>query len=238
MQYTYKIENEIFNTIPGYQRGIVLGFDTENNESPTELISNLREAEADLRAQMSLPDILQNPHIAAWRDAYRLAGIKPADFRPSVEGLVRRVLRGDNLPSINCIVDIGTLLSIKYLLPIGAHAIDHLKHGMSLRKATGEEKFEPFGSNLTENPNQGEIIFSDGNQVMTRRWTWRQANHTIIATQTKAVEYNIDALSHISNESIHAIAAETMNLLEKYCHANCRFSILNHENPQIQFNFP
>ena len=238
MQVTYRIDEPVFETIEGYQRGVVLGFDVQNGSSPESFTNTIQELETELRSTMKLADILQNPHIAAWRDAYRTAGIKPADFRPSVEGLLRRILRGDNLPSINCIVDIGTYLSIKYLLPIGAHAIDHLHENMTLRKASGEETFEAFGANIIEKPDKGEIIFTDGNEVMTRRWTWRQAKHSIIEPETKAVEFNIDALAHISSAEIDAIAAETTELLGKYCKANCRTVILNQENDQLQFNYP
>jgi DNA/RNA-binding domain of Phe-tRNA-synthetase-like protein len=238
MQFTYSIDQSIFDSIKGYQRGIVLGFDIQNGPSPQTLTNAIQEIEVDLRSKLNISDILQNPHIAAWRDAYRDAGIKPANFRPSVEGLIRRVLRGDSLPSINCIVDIGTYLSIKYLLPIGAHAIDHLNEEMSLRKATGAESFEAFGANIIEKPEPGEFIFTDGNEIMTRRWTWRQARHSIIETSTKAVEFNIDALAHVSNNEIETIAAETIELLGTYCQGNCRSNLLNQKNNTLQFNYP
>ena len=238
MQVTYKIDQPIFDTIPGYQRGIVLGFDVQNGKTPESLTNAIREQETELRSKLALSDILQNPHIAAWREAYRNAGIKPANFRPSVEGLLRRILRGDNLPTINCIVDIGTYLSIKYSLPIGAHAIDHLHNDMTLRKANGDESFEAFGADVIEKPEKGEFIFTDGDVVMTRRWTWRQAKHSLIEPTTKALEFNIDALSHISTTEIETIAVETTRLLETYCKANCRSIILNQENDQLQFNYP
>jgi DNA/RNA-binding domain of Phe-tRNA-synthetase-like protein len=227
MSITYKIEAEIFEKFPHYQRGLVFGEQLENGDSPAALIRALRDAEQQLRNQLELATLLDNPYIAAWRDAYRLAGFKPADFRPSVEALVRRVLRGDELPSINRIVDIGTLLSIKYLLPIGAHAIDHLQHGLSLRLANGRERFEPFGTEIVESPQAGEIVFCDGDTVITRRWTWRQGKHTLIEKNTSAVEFNIDALPPVSTQQIQQISRETITLLETYCHANCREELLN-----------
>jgi DNA/RNA-binding domain of Phe-tRNA-synthetase-like protein len=238
MQVTYCIDQSIFQTIPGYQRGIVLGFDIVNGFTPQSVTDAIRKQEEVLRANINLSDILQNPHIAAWRESYRLAGIKPADYRPSIEGLVRRVLRGEMLPSINCIVDIGTYLSIKYLLPIGAHAVDHLQEGMTLRKAAGNETFEAFGSTVLEKPDADEFIFTDGNQIMTRRWTWRQAKHSIIEPTTKAVEFNIDALGHISTEEIETISTETRQMLEIYCQGKCRSTILNEIDSCLQFNYP
>ena len=227
MAFQYTIQPEIFNKFPGYQRGLVFASPVVNGESPAELIAELRAAEDSVRSSMQIDSILENAHIAAWREAYRQAGFKPSEFRPSVEALVRRVLRGDALPTINRIVDIGTLLSIKYLLPIGAHATDHLQQGLTLRFASGDERFEPFGTNLVESPTAGEIVFCDGAVVVTRRWTWRQGKHTLIEPHTTAVEYNIDALALVTAETIQQISRDTIRLLTSYCEATCRSTVLN-----------
>ena len=233
MTFRYTIHPEIFNKFPGYQRGVVFADPLINGASPAGLLAELRAAEEVLRSKMSIEHILENEHIAAWREAYRLAGFKPSEFRPSVEALVRRVLRGDALPSINLIVDIGTLLSIKYLLPIGAHATDHLHDGLSLRLANGDERFEPFGTDIVESPAAGEVVFCDGDVVVTRRWTWRQGKHTLIEPQTSAVEYNIDALPLVSSNQIEQIGQETIRLLQSYCQANCHMAILNAEQNDV-----
>jgi DNA/RNA-binding domain of Phe-tRNA-synthetase-like protein len=233
MQYHYRIDPEIFTKFPDYQRGIVLAFEVENGDSSAELIQDIRTAEEELRSRLDISTILEEPNIAAWREAYRLAGFKPSQYRPSVEGLVRRVLRGDALPTINRIVDIGTLLSIKYLVPIGAHAIDKLQNGLILHLANGSENFEVFGAETVEHPDPGEIVFCDGDIVITRRWTWRQAKHTLIEPHTSAVEFNIDALSLVSTEKIQNISQETTALLEKYCHAKCSSDILNQSHIEM-----
>jgi hypothetical protein len=42
----YSIADEIFARFPGYARGVVLAYDVTNGESPSEVVSLLREAEA------------------------------------------------------------------------------------------------------------------------------------------------------------------------------------------------
>ena len=81
------------------------------------------------------------PRLASWREAFRQLGYKPGDFRPSIEALLRRVLRGQELPSINALVDIGNIVSLRHLLPVGGHAIDVLTRDIALRPASGAEEF-------------------------------------------------------------------------------------------------
>ena len=50
--------------------------------------------------------------IAATRAAYKAAGKDPSRYRPACEQLVRRVLQGKTLNSVDTLVDIGNLVSI------------------------------------------------------------------------------------------------------------------------------
>jgi hypothetical protein len=140
---------------------------------------------------LKIEQVAETPRLKSWREAYRSFGAKPSEFRSSIEALVRRVLRGDPLPSINALVDIGNVVSLRYLVPAGGHAIDVLTGDITLRPATGREEFTPFGSDKMEHPLPGEVIFAEGNVVLTRRWTWRQANHTLTQLETRAIEFNV-----------------------------------------------
>ena len=112
--------------------------------------------------------------------------------------MARRALRGDELPAINALVDIGNIISLRHLIPAGGHAIDVLKGDIELRFATGDEEFVPFGTNDLEHPLPGEVIFVEGSIVLTRRWTWRQANHTLTLPETQAIEFNVDGLPPVT----------------------------------------
>ncbi|MDD9417934.1 phenylalanine--tRNA ligase beta subunit-related protein, partial [Staphylococcus aureus] len=84
------------------------------------------------------------------------------------EALARRALRGEALPAINALVDIGNLISLHHLVPVGGHAIDGVTGDIALRPATGQESFVPFGSDQVECPLPGEVIFAEGDTVLTR----------------------------------------------------------------------
>ncbi|NMC11247.1 MAG: hypothetical protein GYA34_00005 [Chloroflexi bacterium] len=229
----YEIYKEIFDKYPGYSRGIVLAFDVKNDSSPEKLTQLLREAEASLRKKVVLESIAEHPRIKCWREAYKAFGAKPSEFRSSIEAMARRALRGDQLPSINPLVDIGNIISLQHLVPTGGHAIDKLEKNIELRIASGCETFEPFGTNETEHPLPGEVIFAEGDIVLTRRWTWRQANRTLTLPETTAIEFNIDALPLVEESEIHQIAQEVMDMIKEFCGGRCRYEILTKDHPRI-----
>ena len=230
---SYSISPEVFERFPGYVRGVVVAYDVTNGTSPDELVQMLREAEASVRARVNIEQIAEEPRIKAWRDAYRAFGAKPAEFRSSVEAMARRALRGDQLPAINTLVDIGNIISLRHLVPAGGHAIDVLKGDIALRFATGEEEFVPFGTNDVEHPLPGEVIFAEGNEVLTRRWTWRQANHTLTLPQTRAIEFNVDGIPPVTRAEIEEACREVVHLVSLYCGGTSRIEYLAAETPTI-----
>lgn len=233
MDLKYSISNEVFSKFPEYCRGVVIAYDISNGDSPEELIASLREAEKELSSRLTAENIATHPNIVPWRETYRSLGVKPTEYRPSMEALIRRVLKNEPLPAINKIVDLGNLLSIKNLVPIGGHAIDVLTQDIELRFATGEEIFEPFGSDIVEHPLPKEIIFVEGNTVLTRRWTWRQAKHTLVLPDTKAVEINVDGLPPVSQDLVKQICEQVVVLVQKYCGGSINYDILSEKNSSI-----
>jgi len=74
----------------------------------------LQAAEASARDLQASKPVTELPHIAAWRDAYKAFGAKPAKYRNSLEALTRRVtLDGKGgLPRINRLTDVYNAVSV------------------------------------------------------------------------------------------------------------------------------
>lgn len=229
----YSIAEEVFRQYPGYVRGVVVAKGVTNRASPPELVDRLRAAEAAMRTEFGGGDVAGHPRILAWREAYRQFGAKPSEFRCSVEAMARRVVRGDPLPSINALVDIGNICSLRHVVNAGGHAIDVLSEDICLRTAQGDETFVPFGSDQEEHPLPGEIIFVEGNTVLTRRWTWRQANHTLTELSTTEIEYNIDGLPPVSATEVAVICQEVSELVGQFCGGTARYEILQPDHPRM-----
>ena len=232
----YSISGDIFSLFPEYVRGVVLAYDVTNAESPTEIVEMLRAAEVSVRERLRLEELTAHPRIASWREAFREVGIKPSEFRASIEAMTRRTLRQQELPSINALVDIGNILSLRHLLPVGAHAIDVVSHDITLRHASGDEEFVPLGLEEVEHPSPGEIILTEGRTVLTRRWSWRQGNHTLTLPTTTAVEFNVDGLPPVPKSEVESICQELLEMVQRFCGGQMRYEILSRKNPRIALN--
>jgi len=231
---TYSVAKEIFERFPGYVRGVVIAEEVKNGPSPEPLIQMLREAEEGVRGRLRIEKVAEEPRIKSWREAYRSFGAKPSEYRSSIEALARRVLRLEPLPVINALVDIGTVISLRHLIPAGGHAIDVLRGDLALRPAKGEETFVPFGSEQMEHPLPGEIVFVEEETVLTRRWTWRQAHHTLTLPETRAIEFNLDGLPPVPSPEIELACQEVIDLVTRFCGGRLRYEILSPGNPKIK----
>ena len=237
----YRIDPQLFRNYPGYVRGLVIARRVINLEPPIDEVARmLAGAQKTVRARADLEPLAAQPNIAAWREAYRAFGAKPTDFPSAIESLVKRVRRKDDLPYINTLAALGNSASLRYLVPIGGHAIDVLQPDdeIVLGYASGHEEFPPLNGGPIEHPTPGEVIFFVESpsravpQVMTRRWTWRQGDFTKLQRTTTAVVINVDGLPPVTREDVDAICADVATLVGLYCGgASVEIKVLSEENP-------
>ena len=62
-------------------------------------------------------EIASSPPIAALRKLFRAAGCDPTRYRPSSEALLRRLVKGAELPAIHPLVDVNNCLSAELGVP-------------------------------------------------------------------------------------------------------------------------
>lgn len=232
---TYSIDSKIFDLFPDFIRGVLVARDVVNQPSPEELIVILREEEEEMRRRVAGQEIAVHPRVNSWREAFRKMGVKPSEYRSSIEAMARRVANGHQLPAINALVDIGNIISLRYLIPTGGHALDHVREPICLRPATGNEVFVPFGTDQPENPDPGEIIFTEGDAVLTRRWVWRQSNHTLTELETRFIEFNLDGLPPVSVMEINQAGENLAGLVQRFCGGSAAFYVLSRFNQMIKF---
>ncbi|HID65276.1 MAG TPA: hypothetical protein EYP49_21375 [Anaerolineae bacterium] len=231
----YTVAKEIFEMYPGYVRGVVVARGVTNGEQEKEeILALLRTAEETVRQRADLGDISRHPRIASWRAAYARFGARPSKFHSSIEAMVRRVRKGGELPYINHLVALGNFISLKYLLPVGGHDVGVAENDLWLKLAQGDELFTPFGTEIVENPEPGEVVYLDGEKVLCRRWTWRQAQHTILNPESRHVAINVDGLPPVMAEETEAISEELAGLVRKFCGGEVACRYLREDNPVIE----
>src|SRR5665648_767688 len=80
--------------------------------------------------------------------------------------MAKRVAKGNILPSINPIVDLGNSLSLKYVLPMGAHDLDALADEIAVRFSVKGDLFTPLGTEDIEILEKGELVYADTKRII------------------------------------------------------------------------
>ncbi|HUG53011.1 MAG TPA: phenylalanine--tRNA ligase beta subunit-related protein [Vicinamibacteria bacterium] len=82
------------------------------------------------------------PGAADARALYKDLGLDPTKVRPSNEALLRRVLKGEALYTVNTLVDALNLCSLRAQLPFGLYDLDRVEPPVVLRRGAAGESYE------------------------------------------------------------------------------------------------
>lgn len=210
----FKVNPKIFEDFDKPLIGVIIAKGINNQNDNPQIQKFLRGAETTLREKLKDVEISGHPNIAPWRETYRKFGSKPRDFRCSAEALTKVVLRGSEIKKISPLVDLYNLISIKYILPVGAEDLDKMQGDLELTFADGREDYIPLGEEENDPPQKGEVIYKDDVGVICRRWNWREGDRTKITKETKNA---IVVLESIAPIPIKEAVEELAELIKKYC---------------------
>lgn len=220
----FKINPKIFEDFDNPVIGVIIAKGIDNKNDNPQIQKLLRDAEINLRERLNGVEVSQHPHIAPWRETYRKFGSKPRDFRCSAEALARMVLRGSEIKKISPLVDLYNLVSIKYILPVGAEDLDKMQGDLELTLAKGSEDYIPLGEEENDPPKIGEVIYRDDFGVICRRWNWREGDRTKITKDTKNAVVVTESIASIP---IKDAVEELAGLVKEYCGGGVTIYYLN-----------
>jgi DNA/RNA-binding domain of Phe-tRNA-synthetase-like protein len=207
----------IAERFPSIRAGLVHATGLTNPPSSTELADEYREEQRAASERLRATAIADLPSISAWRRAFTLFGAKPTQYRSAAEALLRRLDKHGAIPTINTLVDIGNLVSIRYAMPVATFDLANIDGSITVRFATGEELFTDLGSAGSVSPEPGEVIFVDeSNVVSARRWCWRQSANSATSGTTVEALIVIEGLHETATRDIVAALADLTTLLTKH----------------------
>lgn len=211
--FAARVDPAVREAHPDYIALILVASGLTNGPSDSDSEAQLAKAEAQLR-ESGLERAADHPHIASWRAAFSSFGAKPSRYPCSAESLMARVLKGDELPRINALVDLYNSVSVRNVVPLGGEDADRLEGPLRLTFATGDESFDPRGDGTElESPSPGEVIWRDDAGVTCRRWNWRQGRRTQITGGTTQAFFVFDRLDGLSPAALRAAADDLAALL-------------------------
>ena len=105
-------------------------------------LAGLRERTARrARERLGGRELSAHPTVTAMRKLFREAGTDPTRYRPSSEALLRRLLKGDELPAISPMVDINNCLSAVLAVPCCVMAEGTFAPPLSFRRGRKGESY-------------------------------------------------------------------------------------------------
>lgn len=212
-----EVEERIFGRFPGVLVGCVEARGLDNHTPRPELVAALRRAERSARGRLASASLAEHERIAPWREAYRSFGAKPSKFRSSLEALLRRVLAGEEVPSINPLVDLYNRVSLDHLLPAGGEDLGAVVGTVRLRFAGEDEPaVELLGDPEPKPPEPGEVIYADELGAICRRWNWREAVRTRLTADTRDALLVLEALPPAGPAELNAALADLTASIEAH----------------------
>jgi DNA/RNA-binding domain of Phe-tRNA-synthetase-like protein len=134
------IDSEIKRLVPDFN---ILAFemDVEVRNTP-EVRELIAQIQIELRKMYTIEDVINIPTIKEGRDAYKKMGKDPSRYRLAAESLFRRIVKGYDLYSINDVVDIGNILSIRTMRSTAILDADKIKGDIHVRLGRETDDYE------------------------------------------------------------------------------------------------
>jgi DNA/RNA-binding domain of Phe-tRNA-synthetase-like protein len=230
----FQYSQEIIEQFPEVAGGIIVAKGMKNGPTPDALNAAFTAEQQAVMARIGETPLSELPPLAAWRRAFSKFGVKPTQYRSAAEALLRRLTKQGDIPSINTLVDIGNLVSIRYGIPVAVVDMRGFVGGITVHFADGSEQFIELDANEIEHPESGEVVFTDERKiVIARRWCWRQS------AESAAREDTVDAVitfesQHMGGQQDVARAGEDLlALLREYAGGEYTMTILTANHPAV-----
>ena len=205
----------------------MLGIDLNNAPSSSVLCQAYLEEQRQVIAKIGATPLSEIESLAGWRAAFRLFGVDPTQYRNAAEALLRRLTKKGDIPSINAVVDICNLVSIRYGLPVAAFDLAAVTGGITVRFASGSERFTNLSDASVEQPAPGEVIFVDeAGLVVARRWCWRQSEESAAGVNTRQALFTIEAQHAGGRAAVSQALADLQALLTAHVGGEYQSTIL------------
>lgn len=230
----FSVSKDVFEKMNNVCFGVVIAKGINNDEN-MEITKLLKSSIESTEIKFQDTRVKEAAEIVHYRDSFSQLGINPNKFMSSIEAMITRVAKKKGLPNINSIVDLGNAVSLKYLVPLGAHDIDIAEDDICLRFSRKGDMFIPFGENEAECLEDGELIYTVGNKVKTRRWIWRQSEQGKITKESKNIFFPIDGFKDKNYNNVISARDELAELIKDNFNCEVKVGIVDINNTEFEF---
>jgi lysyl-tRNA synthetase, class II len=230
----FKISPDILRDFPSLKIGIISACGISNKQQNNEVAHALHKQQEVIKT-IGKEKLTHHPYLQSWRNAYKKFGAKPKEYLSSIDNMVHRILKDKPIRSINTLVDLYNLISLKYLLPLGSEDLEQIVGDLELTYAGNHEApVTVLGETAARSPEPGEVIYKDKLGTICRRWNWREVERTKITEQTQNALIVLEALAPADQAVLEIATHELAQLIEKYCGGTITLTIVDVQNSEIK----
>jgi len=183
---------------------------------PPDLTRHMRKMEEGVRGSVQLEALKDDPILRAYRDFFWKAGIDPTKTRPASEALIRRILRGNQLPAINSFVDALNIASVETRIAFAAFDADRLAGRLELRLARPGESMLPIGHAERLILEGREILIADEKRVIAL-YPHRDSEETKITDGSSKALVLSCGVPGIGHDTIEASLRQCLATVARFC---------------------
>lgn len=155
------IDSEVSHQPSSFKIGVLIYHHITVKASPQMLQGRLKLYYEEKGWELEGKLVSDLPGIREWRDLFKSFGTDPSRYRPSHEALIRRLIKGQEIPEINSAVDMNNFFSIRYGIPMGLYDLSHID-GNRIQIRIGQSDDFYIGMNGREMTMRDKLLSSDG----------------------------------------------------------------------------
>ena len=218
----FVIDATLRQEIPSISVGIALIKDVTVKKNDPRLEEEKKKFTESL-AGLTTETLGTYPEIISYRKLYKQMGVDWHSRRPSPEALLRRIAVGKDLYTVNTCVDAYNLVVMKHRISVGAFDADNVAFPTLLRYAGEGDEILLLGDKEPTKYTAKEIAYYDVKGGYNIDFNYRDAQRTMVTTDTKYIWINVDGVYDIGPEKVRQSLRESVEMIIKYCGGTLEF---------------
>jgi len=213
----FRYDRKLIEDFPQTAFGFVYGEGLQVARSDERLRREFTEEQQTTLERVGHLSPADIPSLAAWRRTFSAFGVSPTKYRSAAEALLRRLRTTGEIPSINNLVDIGNLISLRYSLPVLVYDEATTQGMVRIGYSRGTEVYRELHRDTHVTPAKGEVIFCDeADQVIARRWCWRQSSYSAVTEETRRALLLVEAQHETGLADVRKATLDARTLIANY----------------------
>ncbi|MDA4111739.1 MAG: phenylalanine--tRNA ligase beta subunit-related protein [Thaumarchaeota archaeon] len=215
-----EIESVLLEKYPGLGVLELEVKDVVVKKSSEDLEEFKRKKQEEIRKRIpSLDAVKDLPVLRAYRDFYWKVGIDPTKTRPAGEALIRRILGGRDLPTVNTLVDSYNVASAESMVAIAAfdgRVVDI--SNLLMRTVLKGEVFRGIGMELPISLSGIEVVIQDRtSEKLVAVYPYRDSDESKVTEKTKDVLFMMCGVPGISQNDLVLANEMTRDYVSRFC---------------------